>query len=191
MYDDGAKEFAVGCERSTQVDGKMGRLTALELIRRFLLHVLPKRFVRIRYDGLIATRHVVERLARCGELLAPKTIPALPEPSAIQGSRARATCAAPSKLQRRRRTCSAAFNQHAATGMLGPFDAGKPLLFSPDSEQRPTRSPDQTFVLLNHFETIPPREWGSDRCFSKGLTSIGKRTTKQWWESPMRTTIRR
>ena len=52
---------------------KVLRLTADEFIRRFLLHVLPKRFVRIRHYGLLAGRHVSTRLARCRQLLgAPK-----------------------------------------------------------------------------------------------------------------------
>jgi hypothetical protein len=49
---------------------KVMRLTADEFIRRFLLHVLPKRFVRIRHYGLLAGRNVATRLARCRELLA-------------------------------------------------------------------------------------------------------------------------
>ena len=42
---------------------------AQEFIRRFLLHVLPERFVRIRYYGLFANRHRASELARCRELL--------------------------------------------------------------------------------------------------------------------------
>jgi hypothetical protein len=38
------------------------RLTAEEFIRRFLLHVLPKRFVRIRHYGLLAGRNVTTQL---------------------------------------------------------------------------------------------------------------------------------
>jgi hypothetical protein len=49
---------------------KVMRLTADEFIRRFLLHVLPKRFVRIRHYGLLAGRNVTTHLARCRELLA-------------------------------------------------------------------------------------------------------------------------
>ena len=45
------------------------RLTADEFIRRFLLHVLPKRFVRIRHYGLLAGRNVDTKLARCRQLL--------------------------------------------------------------------------------------------------------------------------
>src|SRR6267378_663400 len=48
---------------------KVMRLRADEFIRRFLLHVLPKRFVRIRHYGLLAGRNVATQLARCRQLL--------------------------------------------------------------------------------------------------------------------------
>jgi Putative transposase/Transposase zinc-binding domain len=48
---------------------KVMRLSAAEFIRRFLLHVLPKRFVRIRHYGLLAGRNVSSKLARSRQLL--------------------------------------------------------------------------------------------------------------------------
>jgi hypothetical protein len=48
---------------------KIMELTAEEFIRRFLLHVLPPRFVRIRHYGLLAGRNVGTRLQRCQQLL--------------------------------------------------------------------------------------------------------------------------
>ena len=45
-------------------------LDALEFLRRFLLQVLPKGFVRIRYYGFLANCHRREQLARARELLA-------------------------------------------------------------------------------------------------------------------------
>ena len=48
---------------------KTMNLSVDEFIRRFLLHVLPKRFVRIRHYGLMASRHALTRLAHCRELL--------------------------------------------------------------------------------------------------------------------------
>lgn len=45
------------------------RLPAAEFIRRFLLHVLPKRFVRIRHYGLLANRKRKENLSLCRQLL--------------------------------------------------------------------------------------------------------------------------
>lgn len=68
---------------------KVLELSAHELLRRFLLHVLPRRFVRIRHYGLLANRSRRPRIARCRELLAaigpealaradPRTYRALP-----------------------------------------------------------------------------------------------------------------
>jgi len=54
---------------------KVMQLDTEEFIRRFLLHVLPPRFVRIRHFGLLAARNVTTRLERCRELLASATIP--------------------------------------------------------------------------------------------------------------------
>src|SRR6266481_2247791 len=44
-------------------------LEAEEFIRRFLLHVLPDGFQRIRYYGFLANRYREQKLARCRELL--------------------------------------------------------------------------------------------------------------------------
>jgi hypothetical protein len=44
-------------------------LPAAEFLRRFLLHVLPAGFQRIRYYGLLGNRHRQEKLARCRQLL--------------------------------------------------------------------------------------------------------------------------
>ena len=45
-------------------------LAAEEFIRRFLMHVLPQGFRRIRYYGFLANRHRRQKLARCRQLLA-------------------------------------------------------------------------------------------------------------------------
>jgi hypothetical protein len=58
-------------------------VSADEFIRRFLLHVLPEGFHRIRYYGLLGSRHRAQKLARCRELLG---MPA-PEPSDGQSER--------------------------------------------------------------------------------------------------------
>jgi hypothetical protein len=49
---------------------KLMKLDEREFIRRFLLHVLPKGFVRIRHYGLLANRNRREKIARCRDLLA-------------------------------------------------------------------------------------------------------------------------
>ncbi len=48
---------------------KVMALEAVEFIRRFLLHVAPSGFVRIRHYGLLANRHRREKLALCRQLL--------------------------------------------------------------------------------------------------------------------------
>jgi hypothetical protein len=60
---------------------KVMHLSPTEFIRRFLLHVLPKRFVRIRHYGLMAGRNVDTRLARCRALLKADDQPATPDAS--------------------------------------------------------------------------------------------------------------
>ena len=44
-------------------------LPAEEFIRRFLIHVLPAAFQRIRYYGFLSNRHREEKLALCRQLL--------------------------------------------------------------------------------------------------------------------------
>jgi hypothetical protein len=64
---------------------KVMYLDAQEFIRRFLLHVLPKGFVRIRHYGLLANRNRKEKIARCRDLLAAPT----PEQHSPQNRRKR------------------------------------------------------------------------------------------------------
>jgi hypothetical protein len=45
------------------------KLEATEFLRRFLLHVVPRSFVRIRHYGLLANRHRSDSLQRCRELI--------------------------------------------------------------------------------------------------------------------------
>ena len=56
-------------------------LDALEFLRRFLLHVLPSGFMRIRYYGFLANRHRAEKLQRARRLLSDKTTEPENEPS--------------------------------------------------------------------------------------------------------------
>ena len=60
-------------------------LTAEEFIRRFLLHVLPPGFHRIRYYGLLGNHHGQEKLKQCRQLLEMPPIAATetgPQPTA-------------------------------------------------------------------------------------------------------------
>jgi hypothetical protein len=63
---------------------KVMTVSADEFLRRFLLHVLPDSFQRIRHYGLLSNRHRAENLTRCRELLA---MPApIPVPNAATGN---------------------------------------------------------------------------------------------------------
>jgi len=57
-------------------------LDADEFLRRFLLHVLPKRFVRIRYFGFLASRCRTPHLAQCRQALAGAPPPPVEPPGA-------------------------------------------------------------------------------------------------------------
>lgn len=48
-------------------------LPAVELLRRFALHIMPGGFVRVRHFGLLTHRSRGQRLARCRALLAQRT----------------------------------------------------------------------------------------------------------------------
>ena len=72
---------------------KVMELQAEEFLRRFLLHVVPPGFVRIRHFGLLANRTRQEQLARCRQLLAvvaaaaTAVLPAAPrDPPAATGA---------------------------------------------------------------------------------------------------------
>jgi hypothetical protein len=63
-------------------------LDAHEFIRRFLIHVLPKGFHRIRHYGLFANSNRTESIARARELLAVAP-PAKPEPAKVDADEPR------------------------------------------------------------------------------------------------------
>lgn len=68
------KDYAAGSEVKEMA------LPAEEFIRRFLLHVLPEGFVRIRYYGLLACRHRKKELVLCRALLGQAPPEAEPAP---------------------------------------------------------------------------------------------------------------
>jgi hypothetical protein len=65
-------------------------LPAPEFIRRFLLHVLPPGFMRIRHVGLLANRHRTERLGRCRAALGQPQ-PEPQEPESVEAAMLRLT----------------------------------------------------------------------------------------------------
>jgi hypothetical protein len=52
-------------------------LDAVEFLRRFVLHVLPRGFQRLRHFGFLANRVRQAKLVQCRRLL-PQTVPAVP-----------------------------------------------------------------------------------------------------------------
>jgi Putative transposase/Transposase zinc-binding domain len=58
-------------------------LDADEFIRRFLLHVLPRGFMRLRHDGFLANRHKARTLRRCRELLGQPANPSPRHPPSV------------------------------------------------------------------------------------------------------------
>ena len=70
LDDDGQVSFRWKDYRASgRTKPKLMRLPAGEFMRRFLLHVLPDGFHRIRHYGLLANGHRAAMLARCRELL--------------------------------------------------------------------------------------------------------------------------
>jgi hypothetical protein len=61
-------------------------LEGVEFLRRFLLHLLPKGFVRIRHYGLLSNRSRKSKLAVCRALLGPVAEPSSPTDSDVTDS---------------------------------------------------------------------------------------------------------
>ncbi len=73
------KDYADGCRRKEMT------LEAVEFVRRFALHIVPKGMVRIRHYGLLAHRDRGERLALCRSPLGVGAKPG-PAPAATSAS---------------------------------------------------------------------------------------------------------
>lgn len=75
------KDYADGCTK------KLMTLDAVEFLRRFLLHVLPSGFVRIRHYGLCASSNVNTKLVTARRLLESRSetsLPSKPEPDSTE-----------------------------------------------------------------------------------------------------------
>lgn len=70
------------------VDGQSPQrsLEATEFLRRWLLHVLPHGFMRVRHYGLLANRTRTAKLARCRALLGVDPPPPSDHPAAADES---------------------------------------------------------------------------------------------------------
>lgn len=83
------KDYAAGQRSKTMT------LSGEEFLRRFVQHVLPRGFVKIRHYGLLASRERKQRLARCRRLLLPATVAsrlAVGDDTSNQAGPARAPC---------------------------------------------------------------------------------------------------
>jgi hypothetical protein len=81
------KDYAHGNKR------RLMTVTAEEFLRRFLLHSLPRGFVRIRSFGFLANRRRTARLPLCRQLLeANRQLPSLPPATAEQPTHGSWTC---------------------------------------------------------------------------------------------------
>ena len=67
--DDGHVQFRYKDYRRRASTPQTMTLAAPEFIRRFLLHVVPAGFYRMRHYGLLGNRHRTHNLARCRQLL--------------------------------------------------------------------------------------------------------------------------
>lgn len=64
--------------------GKATTVDAVEFVRRFLLHVLPPGFVKIRHYGLVAAANVTSKLELARRALLPVESPAVVAPSQLE-----------------------------------------------------------------------------------------------------------
>jgi len=80
-----ARSLSAGRTTPTRASNGLMTVTAEEFLRRFLLHTLPRGFVRIRFCGFLANRRRRELLPLCQRLLEAGTMtgsatPATSEP---------------------------------------------------------------------------------------------------------------
>lgn len=111
------RDYADGQQSKTMT------LDAVEFLRRFVQHVLPKGFVKIRHYGLLANGQRQARLAVCRRLLLVATVAAVvPGPEAVTIEPAAPHC------------CARCGGQRLVYGDLAPVapDAA-PVASAPDS----------------------------------------------------------
>jgi hypothetical protein len=101
-------------------------LSTGEFMRRFLLHVLPRGFQRLRQFGLLANRHRHCKLQRCCALLNAQSAPGstTPLPSLL--------CVAPLPVLQRCPVCQTGTMEHLAqlaptTNVVGALSPAAPL----------------------------------------------------------------
>jgi Putative transposase len=102
-------------------------LSATELLRRFLLHFVPRGFMRIRHYGITANRHREQKLARARELLGKPSQLAAEEKPSLDGLETNTTDTVPDPS-----TCPACGGRMRVVEVILPARRGG-LLFLPAS----------------------------------------------------------
>ena len=74
LHTDDSKNQNISLRYSDNNKHKLMTLPVVEFIRRFLLHVLPAGFMRIRHFGLFSNRGRTERINGCRKQLGEKVI---------------------------------------------------------------------------------------------------------------------
>ena len=98
-------------------------LSATELLRRFLLHVVPRGFMRIRHYGVTANRHREQKLARARELLGQSSQLVAEEKSSLDSLETNTTDTAPDPS-----TCPACGGTMRVVEIIAPARRGSFLL---------------------------------------------------------------
>ena len=104
---------------------KIMALPAAEFIRRFLLHIVPERFVRIRHFGFLANRSRQAKLGRCRQLLGQPPPPPPPTAESVPALLLRLTGIDIERCQ----VCGQ--GRLAAVEMLRPTRPARPTLVRP------------------------------------------------------------
>jgi hypothetical protein len=105
------KDYAHGSKQ------RLMTLTSEEFLRRFLIHTLPRGFVRIRFFGFLANRRRTTLLALCRQLLDANP-PLRPTPP-HSTSNCRATCTRRLEMPALRRTHARHREAHCSADQLG------------------------------------------------------------------------
>ena len=123
-------------------------LKAIEFIRRFLLHVLPAGFVRIRHYGFLANRVCREKLELCRDLLAADRRPTRRGRAAPRAEGGRRRTARGPRLPRLRR---------------GPDGHRRDLAGGPGPPERRGRAGADARAGGHRYVLSPQRRGGCDR----------------------------
>jgi hypothetical protein len=113
---------------------RMMMLSGSEFVRRFLLHVLPKGFMRIRYFGYLANRQRQEKLAHCRRLVGEAGPSPVPDSSPVP--------AAPAANEEHVESVACPACQQGALRIVFQWDRYSPVAWHPPVQtERPSEQP--------------------------------------------------